>query len=148
MKVKYTKVENLSIDLIESGDMVQLRDGSIYLVVLHESSEEYFGYAVSPIDGTIIQISTMYNEDLSRTDGRDELDIISICNVLNPLYLDINRKNDKKYKNEYEIIISNDKKRYMYRDSAGRFISKRRDKINDDRSNIDFIRALYLDSFK
>ena len=102
---KITIVNKLEIDMVRSGDFIQLRDGTICIVVLHEEDESYIGYSIYPCDGTAVQLSEMYDQNLKRIDNDSNLDVISILQINDSRCIDINHRNEKGFKDCCSIII-------------------------------------------
>lgn len=103
--IEVVTVENLDISMIKSGDFIQLRDGTLCIIVLHESDESYMGYGICPWDGTAIQLSEMYDEYLNRIDDNSDLDIVSILQTDDSRCLDIHHRKQKKFSKQCRMIV-------------------------------------------
>lgn len=105
--IEVETVRNLDISMIKSGDFIQLRDGTICIVVLHEGDASYMGYGICPWDGSAIQISEMYDEYLNRIDDNSDLDIVSILQTDDSRCLDIHHRKQKKFSKQCRILVKN-----------------------------------------
>lgn len=105
--IEIVTVRNLDISMIKSGDFIQLKDGTICIVVLHEGDESYMGYGICPWDGSAIQISEMYDEYLNRIDDNTDLDIVSILQTNDSRCIDIHHRKQNKFSKQCKIIVKN-----------------------------------------